>query len=138
MDRRNHERFELEASAEFSWRDAGGVRWRGRGTTRDLSEAGLFVVTSDAPPSGTPVRLEVHASSKSGPGLLVQTKGKVVRVEPAGQAVVVHQTPAAAHGFAVATNTLVLRSGKAALSGSRSRQSTVVAGAVPSYTRKPN
>jgi hypothetical protein len=137
MDRRLHERFDLQATAHFSWKDAGGLRWSAHGTTRDISERGLFVVTPDVPPSGTAVRLEVRACSGRGAGLLVQTKGQVVRVE-------VNEQPASEAGrvgFAVATRSLILRNCKPLAAG-RNRGSKgslgVVRGASPSYTRKPN
>jgi hypothetical protein len=137
MDRRLHERFDLEASASFSWKDEGGIRWRGRGLTRDISETGVFIVAADVPPSGSPVRLEVHAYSEAGPGLLMQTKGKVVRVEAVGAKTQV----AIGTGFAVVTNSLVLRNCKPATTG-RDRGSKVSSGvvsrALSSYSRKPN
>lgn len=105
MDRRHQRRYDLQAAAHFSWKDAGGIRWRGRGFTRDVSETGLFVVTRDAPPSGVPVKVEVRALSQLGSGLLMQAKGQVVRVQ-------VNEQPASGVGFAVATRSLVLRSCK--------------------------
>jgi PilZ domain len=105
MDRRNHKRFDLEATARFSWTDATGVRWQGQGLTRDISETGVFVLTPDCPPSGVAVRLEVRASALSKSGLMMQTKGQVVRVE-------VIEPQAAIAGFAAATRSLKLRNCK--------------------------
>jgi PilZ domain len=105
MDRRIHKRFDLEATARFSWTDAGGVRWQGQGRTRDISETGIFVVTPDCPPSGVPVRLEVRASALTQSGLVMQTRGQVVRVEPS-------VAPAPAAGFAASTRSLKLRNCK--------------------------
>src|SRR5271168_418392 len=134
MDRRQHERFDLQATAQFSWQDALGVRWRGRGLTRDISETGVFVETRDAPPSGTPVRLEVRAYSVSGSGLLMQTKGNVVRVEVSNQ-------PANGVGFAVVTRSLVLRNCKPsapAWDRGRETRSRRVPRVLHSLSRKPN
>jgi len=102
MDRRNHQRFEVTATARFSWTDAGGVRWQGQGRTRDISEKGVFVLTPDCPPSGATVRLEVRASRLTKSGLIMHTKGQVVRVE-------VTEAPAAVAGFAASTRSLKLR-----------------------------
>jgi hypothetical protein len=134
MDRRQHDRYELQANARFSWKDTGGARWRGRGLTRDISEAGVFVVTRDAPPSGTPVRLEVQACSAAGSGVLVRTKGQVVRVE-------VNEQPASGLGFAIVTRSLVLRSCKperAAPNGRQKVPSKRRLKALPGRSRKTN
>jgi len=105
MDRRHYKRFELQATAHFSWIDAGGVRSEGQGITRDISEMGIFVQTSACPPSGAAVRLQVRASALSTSGLMMQTSGRVVRLEPGEQA-------ASATGFAAATRSLKLRNCK--------------------------
>jgi hypothetical protein len=134
MDRRNHRRYDLQATAHFSWRDAGGTRWQGRGFTRDISETGLFVVTRDAPPSGVAVKVEVRAFSRWGSGLLMQAKGQVVRVE-------VNEQPASGVGFAAATRSLVLRNCKldvTAQDGEFDTLSGAAPGDFPGRSRKPN
>jgi PilZ domain-containing protein len=109
MDRRNHKRFELQATAHFSWTGAAGEREQAEGRTRDVSEMGMFVLAPKCPPSGAAVRLELRASALSSSGLVMQTRGQVVRVEarpePAGV------------GFAVATRSLKLRNCKPAVTG---------------------
>jgi len=110
MDRRHHKRFELHATAHFSWTDSGGVRWQGEGLTRDISETGVFIQTPECPPSGATVRLEMRASALSDSGLMMQTTGQVVRVEIAEQ-------PQAAAGFAAATRSLKLRNCKPVVTG---------------------
>jgi hypothetical protein len=134
MDRRNHRRYDLQATAHFSWKDAGGTRWQGRGLTRDISETGLFVVTRNAPPSGVAVKVEVRAYSQWGSGLLMQAKGQVVRVE-------VNEQPASGVGFAAATRSLVLRNCKPDVTAQGGDFDTV-SGAAPSdfpgRSRKPN
>jgi len=124
MDRRNHKRFEVVATARFSWTDLRGNRWRGRGRTRDISETGVFVVTPDCPPSGATVRLEVRAASLSRSGLMMQAKGQVVRVE-------VGKSAPAIAGFAAATRSLKLRDCKP---GFTARTSHLESG----QSRKPN
>jgi len=110
MDRRHHKRFDLQAMALFSWMDAGGVRWQGHGRTRDISETGVFVETPDCPPSGVGVRLEVRASALDSSGLMMHTRGQVVRVESTAQ-------PQAITGFAAATRSLKLRNCKPTVTG---------------------
>jgi PilZ domain len=134
MDRRHHKRYHLQATARFSWKDAGGARFEGSGLTRDISEKGVFVLTKHIPPSGTTVRLEVRAPSHSGSGLLIQSRGQVVRVEGAAQ-------PPATLGFAAATRSLKLRDCNPAVI-SAGGQYKPVPEAPPaawrSDTRKPN
>ena len=134
MDRRHHTRFDLQATARFFWRDAAGIRFEGKGLTRDISETGVFVLTPHLPPSGTPVRLEVRAVSVSGSDLLMQSKGHVVRVEGSAQ-------PADGFGFAAATGSLKLRNCNLAVM-SPEEQFKPVPGLGPvvwrGNTRKPN
>jgi len=106
MNRRRHKRYDLKAPARFSWKASGGVSSRGRGFVRDISEAGIFVETHDAPPYGAAVQFEVCTSFLSRSGVVMQTKGKVVRVELSHQ--VRYGT-----GFAAATKKLKLHNNKA-------------------------
>ena len=134
MDRRNHKRFDLEATARFSWKDAGGVRWQGQGHTRDISETGVFVFTPDSPPSGVTVRLEVRASALTKSGLVMQTRGQVVRVQSTG-------APDEAVGFAVSARSLKLRNCKPAVTSCGSEYSSgtdASFGHLPGHSRKPN
>ena len=110
MDRRNYKRFELHATARFSWTDQGGVRCQAEGRIRDISETGVFVQAPVCPPSGVSVRLEVRASELATSGLMMQTRGQVVRVEPGAE-------PMAAAGFAAATRSLKLRNCKPVVTG---------------------
>jgi len=134
MDRRHHKRFDLQATARFSWKDAGGARFEGQGLTRDISEKGVFVLTPHVPPSGTAVRLEVRASSRSGSALLIQSRGQVVRVEDAART-------QAGLGFAAATRSLKFRDCNPAVisSGGQYKPAPGTRPAVGrSDTRKPN
>ena len=47
----------------FSWEHANGNTMQGRGYTRDISPAGVFVLTSDRLPADTTVKLEVTLPS---------------------------------------------------------------------------
>jgi len=66
----------------FHWGDEGRING-GTGFTRDISTGGVFVLSPIAPPVGTPVVLEVHLPplGASGPGLHVQSAGRVVRID---------------------------------------------------------
>ena len=137
MDRRNRKRFDLHAPARFSWVDPGGRRWQGLGLTRDISETGLFVETQECPPSGVSVRLEVRASALADSGLMMQTRGQVVRIELDDEA----DKPVAVAGFAAATRSLKLRNCKPVVTG-RGAQSDPHPVAGPTthsfHSRKPN
>ncbi len=134
MDRRIHKRYDLDATARFSWTDAAGVRRQSQGRTRDISETGVFVVTPDCPPSGASVRLEVRASALSKSGLMMQTRGQVIRLE-------VSDAPTAAAGFAAATRSLKLRNCKPGVTGLEAEWATGPVSNSRSLTgnsRKPN
>ncbi|MHB8485876.1 MAG: hypothetical protein ACYDCM_09115, partial [Candidatus Acidiferrales bacterium] len=62
MDRRQHTRFDLSAPVTYFWKEQGSIRRAGRGTTRDVSECGLFVVTDSFPPAGAVIEFEVSFS----------------------------------------------------------------------------
>jgi PilZ domain len=99
MDRRQHERSEVEAPVIFSWRSLGGIR-RGDGTIRNISRGGVFVSTGDPPPVGARIRFRVlfrffFPDSR----LVMQTNARVVRAESIAQ-------PA---GFAAALESYTLR-----------------------------
>jgi PilZ domain len=134
MDRRHHQRYELQATARFSWKDAAGARFEGQGLTRDISEKGVFILTPHVPPSGTTVRLEVRAPSHSGSGLLIQSRGQVVRAERVSLA-------QAGAGFAAATSSLKLRDcNPVVISPDRQYKPVLGLGSAgrQNHTRKPN
>ena len=60
------------------------------------------MLTPECPPFGATVRLQVRASVLSGAGLLMETRGQVVRVEPMAPTLEVA-------GFAASTRSLKLR-----------------------------
>ena len=103
MDRRRHERFDLEALVKSFWQDRAGTRYRGQGLARDISAGGLFVLTHDLPPLEVDVRLEVFFRSfLAGSRLALRINSRVVRVE---------KDPRVKErdGFAVAVKTFMLR-----------------------------
>jgi hypothetical protein len=87
MDLRQSKRYRLVASAKFSWERSNGYMVQGEGYTRDISTAGVFVLTGEQLQPGTVVRLEVcfpslRAQQRQGPCL--RTVGHVVRSEELG------------------------------------------------------
>jgi PilZ domain len=103
MDRRRHERYELEAPVNFSWNDSGGFRRRHQGVLRNISGGGVFVLAEEAPPSGVRIRFKVpfHYSFAGSP-LVIQASAQVVRVELAAAI-------GELAGFAVAIKNFTLR-----------------------------
>lgn len=82
MDRRQHERYDIQAPVRFSWKDLTDVRQRGKGLLTDISGGGLFVSTPDSPPEGARIRLSVAFRTVfAGAGLVIRGVGAVVRVE---------------------------------------------------------
>lgn len=90
MDLRQNKRYQLKAFVTFSWEHSDGGRIQGEGYTRDISPAGVFVLTSDPLPQGTTVKLEVILPSlrEKQSGASLRTQGRVVRSEEVGFAAV--------------------------------------------------
>ena len=101
MDRRLHARFDLSAPVTYSWGDAESTRQTGHGTTRDVSECGLFVLTDSFPPAGTTIEFEVSFSFRDDSQIQMRATGTVVRIDADGNAKMVH-------GFAAVTKVLWL------------------------------
>jgi PilZ domain len=101
MDRRRNTRYDLRTQVRFSWKGPDGVRHLKEGLTRDISEAGIFVLTDFRPPSGTRVWFEVSYPSASAQQVRIRAHGQVVRVESADQ------SPGQG-GFAAATKVIKL------------------------------
>jgi len=106
MDRRRHERYDLEAPLSFSWKDQQGIYHRADGTMKNISRGGVFVSTPAPPPVGVKVRFRVffrflHARSR----LVMKTTARIVRVQT-GQP---GETPP---GFAGALKSYALRNEK--------------------------
>jgi PilZ domain len=103
MDRREHERYDLEAPLSFSWNGPGSVRHRHQGLLRNMSGGGVFVCTGDSPPEGARIQFNMSFHSLfAGSRLVLRACAQVVRVELAA--------PAQGHaGFAAAIKTFTLR-----------------------------
>lgn len=103
MQRCRHERFDLEAPLNFSWKDPEGANHRGMGVVGNLSAGGLFISTLDPPTVSSRVRFTLSFRSfLAGSRLVMQTITQVVRVDsnPPVEAVT---------GFAAALKTYTLR-----------------------------
>src|SRR5437588_3058697 len=89
MELRQNKRYRLRASVAFSWANTDGNTMRGEGYTRDISPAGVYVLTSDRLPSSTTVKLEVTLPSlnEKRNGASLRTQGRVVRSEKVGFAI---------------------------------------------------
>lgn len=74
----------------FSWELPDGNSIEGEGHTRDISPAGVFVLTNFRPPLAAAVKLEVVLPSlrEEHSGACLRTLGRVVRAEEIGFAVV--------------------------------------------------
>ncbi len=90
MELRQHKRYRLSALVSFEWESNGESVRHGEGYTRDISPAGVFVVTNQALPVGTAVRLEVDLPGlqpeNTGPRL--RTQAHVIRAERGGFAAI--------------------------------------------------
>ena len=102
MDRRQHKRFDLNAPGVYRWEEPEGIQGTGHGTTRDVSECGLFLLTDSVPPVGIDIDLEVSFPFRDDSQIQMKAKGKVVRVETGGEA-------SKGQGFAAVTQVVLLR-----------------------------
>lgn len=81
MDRRRHQRFDLNGRVSCSWNDTEGIRRVSEGITRDVSECGMYVLADCLPLQGTAIQLEVSFSFNDQSEIRMRTRGKVLRVE---------------------------------------------------------
>ena len=86
MDRRRSSRYQLRLPVLTEWKDeADQVRYSG-GFSRDIALHGLFVISSELPPSNTFISVSValpnvRAGSQE---LKLRTTGSVARIEQGG------------------------------------------------------
>jgi hypothetical protein len=85
-DQRMSIRFGLRAEVTFCWLDHDGISRYGKGRTRDISTKGVYVLSSNWPPNGTSVAMNVDIPLSTGQSrfLQIEVEGKVVRIEPIG------------------------------------------------------
>jgi PilZ domain len=90
VELRQHRRYRLSAPVSFSWESREGAVGTGEGHTRDISIAGVFVLTPDLIPEGSLVRMDVNlppVTAKSQP-VYLRSQGRVTRVEDNGFAAI--------------------------------------------------
>jgi PilZ domain-containing protein len=85
LEHRKQIRHELGARAVFSWQGPDQGRLEREGVTRDISEAGAFIVTSSCPPARASVRVELFLPPLHGTVATVRLRAemRVVRIEQA-------------------------------------------------------
>jgi type II secretory pathway component PulK len=87
VERRKLHRFLLRVPVIFRWNDEQAQRREGSGIARDISAAGVFVLTKVYPPPGATIELEVLLPPLRGAaqGLRLNAPGTVLRVIEAGE-----------------------------------------------------
>jgi hypothetical protein len=93
---RQHNRYRLAATVSFSWKAENHRVNHGSGQTRDCSISGAFIFSPDKLPIGSILQMEFSLPRllAAGPGARLKTRGRVIRVEPEGFAVLVEMRPA--------------------------------------------
>jgi PilZ domain-containing protein len=90
VELRQHRRYRLVATVNFEWETGEGIVLKSAGQTRDISAAGVFIVTSELLPTGTSVNLVVNLPSlqDDSSGAQLKTHGRVLRTDGKGFAVI--------------------------------------------------
>ena len=85
MNRRRCIRYPLRALAIFQWNSSEGTPRRVKGWTKDVSEAGAYVVSSQCPKEGELIRLilklPVRRAGSADCGIEIDMEGSVLRVD---------------------------------------------------------
>jgi len=99
-------RYSLTAPVTFTWKRPEGLSLQGKGVTRDLSVAGVFVLARACPPPDVTVSLEIaFPSFRVGQDILkFVIEGQVVRINHTSQ-------DEQGNGFAVRTYGLAIPEG---------------------------
>lgn len=95
MNQRQHNRYRVAASVTFSWETEDSRVHHGKGQTRDCSLSGAFVLSPETLAIGSVLQMEFSLPRllAAGPGARLKTRGRVVRVEPDGFAVLAEMGP---------------------------------------------
>ena len=95
MNQRQHNRYPVAASVTFSWETEDHRVHQGNGQTRDCSVSGAFVLSPEKLTIGSVVQMEFSLPRllAAGPGARLKTRGRVVRVEAEGFAVLAEMGP---------------------------------------------
>ena len=83
VELRKSRRYRLPAPVSFVWERPDGQLQEGKGTIRDISDRGVFIITDTVPPVGAHLDVDVHLPSLDVSSGAVQLHGEgvVVRVE---------------------------------------------------------
>lgn len=97
VDKRQHNRYRLAATVNFSWETDDRRVHIGHGVTRDCSISGAFIVTPQKLPIGSILQLDFSLPRllAAGTGTQLKTRGLVIRTEPDGFAVSANLGPSA-------------------------------------------
>jgi hypothetical protein len=107
MERRQHERYGLQAAVSFSWKDSRNTNQHCSGLLLNISGGGVFIATRDLPPTGTRIRLKMSLPTVVGGSRLdIRASAEVVRLELPKESEIAQRI-----GFAAATKSFTLRSG---------------------------
>jgi len=95
VNQRQHNRYRLAAAVSFSWETEDHRVHHGIGRTRDCSLSGAFIVSPNRLSIGSILQMEFSLPRllAAGPGARLKTRGRVVRVEPEGFAVLAEMGP---------------------------------------------
>ncbi len=111
MNQRQHNRYRLAAHVSFSWETEDHRVQYGSGQTRDCSLSGAFVVSANKLSIGSVLQMEFSLPRllAAGSGARLRTRGRVVRVEPDGFAVLAELSPSSLlHGATVTGMDMIL------------------------------
>jgi PilZ domain len=112
MERRQHERYGLQAPVSFSWKDSRNTTQRCNGLLLNISGGGVFIATRDLPPKGTRIRLKMSLPTVvGGTQLNIRASAEVVRLELPKEIETAERI-----GLAAATKSFTLRSDEKKLS----------------------
>jgi len=96
VEQRQHNRYPLTAAVTFSWETASHSPQSSNGITRDCGLSGAFVVSPNRLPVGSILQMDFSLPPllAAGRGARLRTRGRVVRNELEGFAVVADMGPA--------------------------------------------
>jgi len=92
----------LRTPGSFLWEERDGLKRKGTGFTRDVSECGVFILTDTQAPLGAGIRLEIVFRGLVTRDLHMNTEGQVLRIELSSRS-------EGSDGFAVKTRGLDIK-----------------------------
>jgi len=81
---RRHIRYPVHTAVTFKWSSLDGTEYRGKGSSRDISEGGAYIVTRVCPPLRSTIGIIIRFVALSGVArpFILEFTGRVVRIEP--------------------------------------------------------